>query len=282
MSHSIDKHPSIITKEMIDWSRIPDVQTAQKLLKGYFPERLFPRLNINIKNRLAADFMNWNQCMPDIRVARQDWYSLKEALYYAGRDLPLIALTQISYGYGMGHSRIGIHRFPRFESEENNTYIYHAAPGLALKGGQASDYNRLDYISRKPTLYAFWVLNYDFCHQGAEELHRRWMHHRFKRSNHQDCDCATFVNDFTRHMASIGTDNNNPFNYTIPSYTILAPVPCEERGMYAVLKYTHRPPAMLLFVQDTDTYDRICSHGYSDRAGWIVDQDAPEFNIVKQ
>ncbi|WP_143693194.1 hypothetical protein [Vibrio mangrovi] len=267
---------------MIDWSRIPDIQTSQQLLKGYFPKRLFPRLHDSIKNRLAANFTNWNQNMPDICVARQDWSSLRESLYAAGRDLPLVALAQISYGHGMGHSRIGIHRFPKFASEENNTYIYHATPGLSLKGGQASDYNRLDYISRKPTLYAFWVLNYDFCHQGAEELHQRWMHYRFRISNQHQCDCATFVNDFTRHMASIGADHNNPFNYTIPSHTITAPVPCEERGIYAVLKYTHRPPAMLLFTQDSSTYDRICSHGYSDQGGWVVDQDAPEFNIVRQ
>lgn len=282
MSNSISDHQPIVTKDMINWSRIPDVRTAQQLLKGYFPERLFPRLDSNIKNRLACCFPNWNQCMPDVRVARKDWYSLSEALFYAGRDLPLIVLSQISYGYGMGHSRIGIHRFPRFESEENNVYLYHAAPGLALKGGQASDYNRLDYISRKPMLYVFWVLNYDFCHQGAEELHRRWMHHRFKRSDHQNCDCATFVNDFTRHMASIGEDYNNPFNYTIPSHTILANVPCDDRGIHAILKYTHRPPAMLLFVQDPGTYDRICSNGYTDKHGWVVTQDADEFNIVKQ
>ncbi|MFM2483299.1 hypothetical protein [Celerinatantimonas sp. YJH-8] len=273
---------TVISKDMVDWSRIPDVQISQQLLKGYFPPQLFPRLNLNTKQRLARCFINWNQRMPDICVARQDWCSLRDSLYAVGRDLPLLVLTQISYGYGMGHSHIGVHRFPKFDSEECHTYIYHATPGLALKGGQASDYNRLDHISRKPTLYAFWVLNYDYCQQGGEELHRRWMNHRFRTCNQDHCDCATFVNDFTRHMASIGTDYNNPFNYTIPSHTITEPVPREERGLYAILKYTHRPPAMLLFTQDVGTYDRICSHGHSGSHGWIVDQDAPEFNIVKQ
>ncbi|CAG9001648.1 MAG: hypothetical protein CENE_03671 [Candidatus Celerinatantimonas neptuna] len=282
MEYSTINQESVISKDMTDWSRIPDVQTSQQLIKGYFPQGLFPRLHAHTKNRLAADFRNWNQYMPEICVARQNWSSLKSSLYAVGRDLPLLVLTQISYGCGMGHSRVGIHRFPKFESEESHTYIYHATPGFSLQGGQASDYNRLDHISRKPTLYVFWVLNYDYCHQGAEELHKRWLEHRFRRSDPHQCDCATFVNDFTRHMAYIGMDNNNPFNYTIPSHTITEPVPAEDRGMYAILKYTHRPPAMLLFTQDTGTYDRICSNGHAEPTGWIVDQDAPEFNIVRQ
>jgi hypothetical protein len=273
---------AIVTRDMIDWSRIPDVQTAKNLLKCYFPDRLFPRLNDNIKKRIGSQFCNWNQGTPDICVARQDWCSLKEALDYAGCDLPLLVITQISFGPGMGHSRIGLHRCPRFEGEKNHTYLYHAAPGLILKGGQAADYCRLDYVSHKPTLYVFWILNYDICHQGAEELHRRWMYHRYRTSDHHYCDCATFVNDFARHMASIGKDENNPFNYSIPSHTIVDFVSSEERGLYAILRYTHRPPAMLLFVQDPSTYDRICSHGSFDKGSWIVDYDSPELNVTRQ
>jgi hypothetical protein len=282
MNSSINDQAAIVTKDIVDWSNIPDVRTARKLIKGYFPERLFPRLHDKIKNRIGGQFYNWNQCMPDICVARQDWYSLKKALYYVGGELPIIVATQISYGPGMGHSRIGMYRSPKFESETTNTYLYHAAPGLALRGGQAADYCRLDYISRKPTLYVFWVLNYDFCYHGSEELHRRWMYYRFRKSDNRYCDCATFVNDFAKYMASVGKDANNPFNYSIPSHTILAPVSPEDRGLYAILRYTHRPPAMLLFIQDTSTYDRICSHGYIDKGNWIVDYDAPEFNVTKQ
>jgi len=271
-----------VTKDMIDWSHIPDVPIAGKLLKCYFPERLFPRLHGRIVARSASQFDNWNQCMPDICVARQDWHTLREAFHCAGRELPLCVVAQISYGHGMGHSRIGLHRSPRFEGESNHTYLYHAAPGLTLKGGQAADYCRLDCVSHKPTLYVFWVLNYEYCHQGAEELHRRWMYYRFRRSNERTCDCATFVNDFARHMASIGSDGNNPFNYSIPSHTILDPVGPENRGLFAILRNTHRPPAMLLFVQDAPTYDRVCSHGHTEKGNWIVDTDAPEFNVTRQ
>jgi hypothetical protein len=282
MSSPITEQASIVTKDMVDWSHIPDIQTAQKLISGYFPERLFPRLHDSIKRRIGSQFYNWNQCMPDICVARQDWYSLGEVLYHVGRELPLLVVAQISYGYGMGHSKIGVHRFSKFEGEINHTYLYHAAPGLTLRGGQAADYCRLDYVSHKPTLYVFWVLNYEFCRQGAEELHRRWMHYRFKKSDNRYCDCATFVNDFAKYIASIGKDGNNPFNYSIPSHTILDPVSPDDRGLYAILRYTHRPPAMLLFVQDVTTYDRICSHGYINKCGWIVDCDAQEFNVTKQ
>lgn len=275
-------HVTNVTKDTVDWSQIPDVHTAQNLIKGYFPERLFPRLHDNIKNRISHQFYNWNQCLPDIRVARLDWRSLRESLYYAGRDLPLLAITQISYGCGMGHSKIGLHRGPKFDGEETNTYIYHAAPGLSLRGDQAADYCRLDHVSRKPTMYVFWVLNYEFCHQGSEELHKRWMHHRFTCCNSYYCDCATFINDFTRYMASVGNDYNNPFNYSIPSHTIKEPVRSEDRGLYAILQNTHRPPAMIIFAQDGFTYDRICSHGYSDAHGWIVDYDTLEFNVTKQ
>ncbi len=282
MGIELSCHAGSTLKNSINWKHIPDVYNARELLKAYFPTQLFPRLNCDIQYRLASQFPNWNQCIPDIRVARQDWDSLRDKLDNAGQALPLAVISQISYGTGMGHPRIGLHRGPKFNSEIAHTYMYHAAPGLSLKNGQAADYNRIDYISRKPTLYIFWLLNYEICYQASDELHDRWNFYRYHRSDEKRCDCATFVNDFSRHIASIGNDSNNPFNYTIPSHTILAPVNPENRGVYAILRYAHRPPAMLLFVQDPITYDRLCCHGYEDHEGWVVNQDANEFNITRQ
>jgi hypothetical protein len=182
----------------------------------------------------------------------------------------------------MGHPRVGLFRQPHFESECPHTYLYHAAPGRSLKGGQACDYSRIDHVSRKPTLYCFWLLSDSIARTGAAELHQRWQFYRYRDSDPFQFDCAKFVTDFVRYLASVGDDPNNPFNYSIPSHTILAPCPSEDRGLYGILRNAHRPPAMMLFVQDGCTYDRVSVEGQQDADGWVVNGDCAELNVTRQ
>lgn len=264
------------------FDRIPDVVEAKELIVSRFPRDAFPRIGHSIVARMAESFPNWNQCAPEICLACQNSTALRQSLDQVGRELPLGVVAQVSYGCGMGHPRIGLFRKPYFESECAHTYLYHAAPTRVLRGNQACDYHRLDYISRKPTLYCFWVLSEGMTTRGAEELHRRWQNYRYQDSDPNQFDCSKFVTDFALFLASVGCDPNNPFTFGIPSHTIWAPCSSEERGLFAILKNTHRPPALLLFVQDLMTYQRTCSKGYHDGEGWVVTGDAPEFNVTRQ
>jgi hypothetical protein len=263
------------------FNTIPDIDYSQNILKQIFLQKWFPRLSEKIKNRLSEQFLNWNQLMPDIFIARNDSEILKECLDIAGKKLPLAVVAQISYGYGAGHPYFGIHRSSKFPSEETHTYLYHATPGRVLVNDQASNYFRLDHLPKKPMLYAFWILTEKISNFSANEVHNRWYEHRYKECNSDIFDCSSFVCDIAKYMANI-SDKNNPFTFSIPSNTIKQGN-SDERGMRAILKNTHRPPAALLFSMDSYNYDRITSLGHKNELNnWIIDKDDCIFNITSQ
>lgn len=263
--------------------KIPNVYVAQQTLKSFFSPIVFPRLADHIKQRIARQYPSWNQCMPDIMVKRNDSLELRQSLDTAGRQLNLALVGQISYGHGASHPYFGIHRDGRFVGEETHTYVYHATAKKCLKNGQAADYFRIDHLRIKPTLYAFWILTKEITGQAADEIHRRWNEHRYMECNDYDFDCASFVTDIAKHVASISYgDPNNPFTLSIPSNTIIKGRP-EERGMRAILRNTHRPPAALLFMLDPATYEAVCSDGYRGGDGrWVISGDNDVFNITSQ
>jgi len=263
--------------------KIPNVYAAQQTLKRFYSPIVFPRLADHIKQRIARQFPSWNQCMPDIMVQRNDSSELRQSLDNAGRQLPLALVGQICYGHGAGHPYFGIHRDGRFLGEETHTYIYHALPGKSLKNGQAADYFRIDNIRRKPCLYASWILTRKIANRAADEIHRRWHEHRYMVCNEYDFDCASFVTDIAKHVNSISYgDPNNPFTFSIPSNTIKKGRP-EERGMRAILRNTHRPPAILLFMLDPVTYEAVVSNGYrGNDGGWVICGDNDVFNVRSQ
>lgn len=263
--------------------RIPDVYAAQQKMQSFFSPIAFPRLADHIKQRIACQFLSWNQCMPDIIVKCNDSSELRQSLDNVGKQLALAVVGEICYGHGAGHPYFGIHRDGRFVGEETHTYLYHAAPGKSLKNGQAADYFRIDHIHSKPALYAFWILTRDITNRAADEIHRRWREHRYMECNDYDFDCASFVTDIARHVASVSYgDPNNPFTFNIPSNTIKKGRP-EERGMRAILRNTHRPPAVLLFMFDSITYEKVVSNGYrGGDGGWVICGDNDVFNVSSQ
>ncbi|BBL74748.1 hypothetical protein [Methylomagnum ishizawai] len=261
---------------------IPDPDSARQTLKPFFPAQHFPRLGAHIKQRLAPQFHNWNQGQPEIMAVRRDSAHLRPCLNHAGRHLPLAVVGQIAYGPGAGHSYFGIHRHGKFPGEESHTYLYHATPGRVLKNGQAADYFRLDHVRGKPSLYAFWLLSWPISHQAADEIHRRWQEQRYRVRNEYDFDCASFVTDIAKHVASLGPDPNMPFTLGTPSNTIKRGHP-EDRGMRAILHHAHRPPAALLFILDPGTYESVAWNGHiGDDGGWVIDADSPVFNVTSQ
>jgi len=260
--------------------KIPNVYAAQRKLKNFLSPIVFPKLADHIKQRIASQYLNWNQCMPDIIVQSNDSSELRQCLDNMGRQLALVVVGQICYGHGVGHPYFGIHRDGRFDGEETHTYIYHASPGKILKNGQAADYFRIDHLRSKPTLYAFWIMTREITNRASDEIHRRWNEHRYMECNDYDFDCSTFVTDIAKHVASISYgDPNNPFTFSIPSNTIKNGRP-EDRGMRAILSNTHRPPAVLLFMLDPATYKVVTSNGYrGNDGGWVICSDNEIFNV---
>jgi hypothetical protein len=49
---------------------IPDPQSARARFCQFFPASLFPRVGEGTKQRLAGEFANWDQCMPNATEAR--------------------------------------------------------------------------------------------------------------------------------------------------------------------------------------------------------------------
>gem|GEM_PF-2454496 len=261
---------------------IPDHDTARFVMQSIFSGSDFSMLCDDITNRIGCQFLNWNQGKPVFLVTRNTSTQLKKCMDTAGKKLPLAVVAQVSYGTGAGHPYFGIHRNGIFPEEEAHTYMYHAVPGLVLKNRQASDYFRIDHLPSKPLLYAFWILTKDITDTGSHEIHRRWSEHRYQNHNPLFFDCSVFVSDIARHMASIGNDPNNPFTYNIPSNTIYQGR-SEGRGMRAILRNTHRPPALMLLSLDEATYaDITVNSGSYDSYSKIIYKDNNVFNVTSQ
>jgi hypothetical protein len=261
---------------------IPDIGRARAVMRKIFQGNFFYRLDENITERIGRQFLNWNQGKPEFLISRNDSQELRQCMDTAGKSLPLAVVAQIAYGNGAGHPYFGIHRNGIFHGEESHTYMYHATPGRVLKNNQASDYFRIDRISRKPMLYAFWILSMEITNEGSHEIHRRWNEHRYQNHNPYIFDCATFVTDIAKHMASVGSHPDNPFTYNIPSNTIYRGRP-EDRGMRAILRNTHRPPALMLMSLDPATYEHVTRNSRTDTCGCrIINEDNNVFNVTSQ